>query len=59
MKKVILAALACFAVLSCNKAAKEIEPIVKDEITVTPKISTIGIEGGTAKVIVSSSGSGQ
>ena len=56
MKKVILAALACFAVLSCNKAAKEIEPIVKDEITVTPKISTIGIEGGTAKVIVSSSG---
>ena len=58
MKKIFFLAAACFAFFSCNEpvAPPTPEPTTPDAIEVAPKSATFQEEGGTATVIVTSTG---
>lgn len=55
MKKIFFAAAACLALFGCKEPAP-VEVVIPDAIEVTPRSVTFDAEGGTADVIVSSTG---
>ena len=55
MKKILMAALAALAIIGCNKE-KGFEVQKADAITVAPKESQVTADGGTVKVMVTSTG---
>lgn len=55
MKKIFFAAAACLALFGCKEPAP-VEVPIPDAIEVTPRSVTFDAEGGTADVIVSSTG---